>query len=91
MKPTNAAVPYPIRSITRLNRKILKAKGQNPTPRISPFSVSERSNSVAQSPIIIVLTMNPNAHATKAMKLPQNIRVSLDDEFPDPMFTVDID
>ena len=57
-----------MRSMIRLNRMMLMAKGQRPTPKISPFWVSLRLNSTPQSPMICARTMNPNDVAMREMK-----------------------
>src|SRR6188474_2617741 len=63
-----------MRSITRLNRMIDTANGQMPTPRISPFCVSVRSNSFWRSPRIMMRRMNANDVAVRAMKHATNSR-----------------
>lgn len=53
---------------------MLKANGQNPTPRMSPFCVSLRLNSVCHSPMTCARTTKPKAQVTSAMKQPQKRR-----------------
>src|SRR5690606_3746159 len=72
-----------MRSITRLNRMIEIAKGQMPAPKSSWAWTLSRPNSVGQSPGSLTRNarvMNAKDVVMRAMKQPQNRRMSGADE-----------
>ena len=67
---------YPYNEKARAFAAMLMAKGQRPTPKISPCCVFERLNSAPHSPMTWARTMKPKAVAMRAMKHPQNSFIS---------------